>query len=476
MADSPESIQRELDGLRKKLAEAKNVRVGALERPLPEAAINRIKEQIADAERRLAAASGPTAADQIQGNYNDFYYGTPTQQNAYNQDRYTGVLGEIAQATGTPGYIGGLVPVPQQQGIQQPGFLANADRRDQGIIDGLEGQLGGINSGLRDRFSALDASDQSAYDMLNDRLGAIEPLTAQQWASNPADQARQIDAYDMLMGVAGGSMDAHSNPQDVAAQAKNRDLAWDLAKSPQLTAEERFIYEKQRQIEEQDRRGYVDAKMRDLANRGQLGSGHEIGANLGAQQITSQNRVLGDLGALANAVQRQMNALAQHGNISTNMRNASDAMSTGNMNRRSSGAIAAGNQSNAIRQANDVVGMFNADSVNTTAQFNQNMQRGIAGDQFAGQTRINESAGGRAGQLAGNETAAAGSVAGARLDAGASSDRRAEGASDRGIDIMRLAEDWAGRDADRDRSAQEYEDALESQKNSFNVLKPRTWL
>lgn len=174
---------------------------------------------------------------------------------------------------------------------------------------------------------------------------SLPDSVAAQAAADPATIAAQMQGINFLMGAANGSLDAHSNPADVARQAQAADKLWGLT-DPTMTANERYLMEVARQTEERDRRAAMDASLRNLAARGQLGSGGEIGAMLGSQQTTSQNRLTMDLGAQAQAVQRAMQAMGLYTGLATNMRNASDAMTTGNMNRRESageaGTAAAG--------------------------------------------------------------------------------------------------------------------------------------
>jgi hypothetical protein len=92
---------------------------------------------------------------------------------------------------------------------------------------------------------------------------------------------------------------------------------------PEVTAKEQFLMEQARVQEEMDRRSAMDAALRDLEFRGARSGGAEIAALTGAQQITSQNRMLQDLGTQAGAVDRSMQAMEGYGRTADRMRTAS---------------------------------------------------------------------------------------------------------------------------------------------------------
>jgi hypothetical protein len=294
-------------------------------------------------------------------------------------------------------------------GDLQQGRLA-AEGQIQGNINTFQSSIDRQLADLGSVFAAANAGDRAAADAAISAIQGIELGPLSLASSNPADVARQQQAYGMLMGAATGQLDAHTNPEDLAAQTKARDLLWELGSSPELTAQERFIYEKQRLVEEQDRRGAMMAAMRNLASRGQLGSGAEIGAMLGAQQTTSQNRLLGDLGALANAVDRQMNSLNQYRTLATDMRNASDAMTSGNMNRRLGGMQGASQAANAMRAASDDIAMFNSGQTNDYNDALANLQFRQATAPFDIERTTSAASSGRALQQADLGTRAAGTV------------------------------------------------------------------
>jgi hypothetical protein len=357
-----------------------------------------------NAAKSGGAASSDVADDSYveerQQRTDEFLNGSPQDNLAYAQDTYDHQL--FAQALGgDPNAVitrNGQPLLPPA--MEQPGALAAVSRADHGalaqqqsFVDQLIGRNTGITDHLGAQFEDFNAEDRARVDELASTLGGInqspwealppsvaaqayadpESIAAQNEAldmlfgaangsmdahSNPQDVAAQQQALDMLFGAAGGSLDAHTNPEDLARQTQAADKWWGLS-DPEITAEEKFIYEKQRLVEEQDRRASMDAALRNLSSRGMLSSGHEIGAMLGSQQQTSQNRLLGDLGAQANAIARSQNSLAQYSNLATNMRNASDALTAGNMTRRLGGMNGAATQSSNMRNASDAMASGN---------------------------------------------------------------------------------------------------------------------
>lgn len=106
---------------------------------------------------------------------------------------------------------------------------------------------------------------------------------------------------------------AYADQESRAAQYENLGRLRDLT-SPEMTAQERFLMERARQGEERDQRAAREAALSSLAQRGQRSGAAELAAVLGGQQQTSQNRLLQDLGAQANAVDRAMRATELFGN------------------------------------------------------------------------------------------------------------------------------------------------------------------
>jgi len=287
--------------------------------------------------------------------YDNAVNGTPEQRAKFAEDQsafdYGTDLfgGATLTRDGQP-----LVKPPQKPGLlasggplpDKPGALAAADRKAAEIRAAQAGLVTGHND-LNNGW--LNAYTGNVNDYRNALGGISLPDSVAAGAkADPASIAAQQQALDQLLGIANGSLDVHTNPEDLARQTQAADKWWGLTDT-EMTAAERFIMEQARGAEERDRRAAMDAALRNLSARGQLGSGAEIGAMLGAGQTTSQNRLLSDLGAQANAIQRSQQALGMYSNLATSMRNASDAMSTGNADRRLGGSSAAGGVAGQMR-------------------------------------------------------------------------------------------------------------------------------
>jgi hypothetical protein len=93
------------------------------------------------------------------------------------------------------------------------------------------------------------------------------------------------------------------------ALAKLKDMT-----STAVTPEEKFMMAQARMAEERDQRAAREAAIRNLAARGVTSGAAEMGSLLGGQAITSQNRLISDLGALANASKRSQWATEAFGN------------------------------------------------------------------------------------------------------------------------------------------------------------------
>lgn len=252
---------------------------------------------------------------------------------------------------------------------------------------------------------------------------ALTQAALSQYSSNPADMQRQLQSYNQLSGVGGGSLDyrsqaaqAYADPTDIANQRKaladiQKDVAtgdqkqqeaYDLISSRtgvEATAQERLLAELARRSFESQDRSNREAVLQDLSLRGLRSGGAEIASALANQERLGQDRTLAELGLQANAMQRAQaytgmkadqsnamrasaqNALGLQGNLSSTMRGQSfdeaykrgvgaDTASANNQSTRLSGVIGAANQSNAIRNANDTVGMFNTGQANQVSMFN----------------------------------------------------------------------------------------------------------
>lgn len=184
-----------------------------------------------------------------------------------------------------------------------------------GALEDLEEDVG-ISKEERDKYL-----DELGYD-----LNALEGATA---AADSQDNATfgtyldQLGQYEDPLEASEYVGDYESGGEGFDAQSEALDRFRDLSKT-EVTGEERFMYEQQRMAEERDRRAAMDAALRDLEARGARSGGAEIAALTGAQDITSQNRLLGDLGTQANAQKRAMLGAQGFARTAGEMRGAED--------------------------------------------------------------------------------------------------------------------------------------------------------
>ena len=134
--------------------------------------------------------------------------------------------------------------------------------------------------------------------------------------SGPIDYGPQQD--DVTSQAAG----AFADPDSIAAQKEAIDKYRGLT-DPTVTAKEKFLMMQSRVGEEQSRKSAMDAALQDMQRRGVRSGGAEMSALLGAQQTTSQNRLMQDLGTQAGAVDRSMQAIEGLGRVSGEARGQS---------------------------------------------------------------------------------------------------------------------------------------------------------
>lgn len=178
-----------------------------------------------------------------------------------------------------------------QPQLQTAGDAAN--KGEYGALGDLSGAAGNANS----------AEDAAIQDLLSKMPGAVKP-----------------SAYtgDVTSQAAGATADPDAIKYQNQALAKLSGLT-----DPTVTAKERFLEMQARVQEEQSRRAAQQAALADLARRGMRSGGAEIAALNGAQQTTSQNRLMQDLGTNAGAVDRAMMATVGLGNLSSKAREES---------------------------------------------------------------------------------------------------------------------------------------------------------
>lgn len=245
------------------------------------------------------------------------------------------------------------------------------------------GQLQGAANGSLDVTSRAAQAYAKAGDIANQQQAAAQLRAAGNGALNVnLENVRELDrlrdpdsigGMQDLLAASRGSKDVHvgqEDPEAYAAAVAAREKLWGLT-DPSVTAQEKLMFEIQRQQQEQDEGGLRAALQTDAQRRGSYGVGSEIARSaLGAQQ-TSRNRMLQDMQALAMAQARSMDALQGHGTLSTNMTAQANQIALQN----------AQNQLGALSQYTDV----HANSANVLGQLGAANATNNANRQLAAQ-------------------------------------------------------------------------------------------
>jgi hypothetical protein len=319
------------------------------------------------------AASGANAADASNlANYTSTVNGL--------NGAAAGLYGNLASVYGSPGMQQLQSGTTWAGDLTSQAAMAHADPSAIAAQNNALGFLGGAMNGSLNYTSQgaqayadpqAIAAQYAALGQLQGAAGGSLDTTSQaaQAYADPALIAAQQRGVDALWDVSQGSKDVHPGDLDPEAYAAQKDALhqYGALTTPEVTAQERFIYESARQQQEQDERAHQAAVMTNLRQRGMSGSGMEIGQAALAGQQTSQNRLLSDLGAQSNAVNRSMQALAGYGGLATNMTNEADSIAQNNANRSTA----------ALGLYTDAAGNMRS------ASFDEAYKRGLAGDQTA---------------------------------------------------------------------------------------------
>lgn len=242
----------------------------------------------------------------------------------------------VLDRSGQPYYVG---PAPAQGGGGGGPDVAvtSADtgpletRDDGGVVrlgsDSAPGDE--AQSRLDNIENIFEGLDEDNRKLLEDFLGTSLPeLEAAADAANRGDKralAQFLKQTDKLTEIDPHVFDGpiSSSAEDIGHQEAARDKFKELS-DPSITASERYILESARLDEEQGRRAAMEAQLSQLSARGARSGGADITAMLGAQQQTSQNRAIQDLGALAQAQERAQRNLEGYAGQSNTMRSAND--------------------------------------------------------------------------------------------------------------------------------------------------------
>lgn len=242
-------------------------------------------------------------------------------------------------------------------------------------------QLQGAANGSLDQQSQAARAYANPDDIWAQQQAARELSASGQGALNVRlDDIRELDklrdpdsigGMQQLLAAANGSKDIHVGQEDPDAYAAAVDARNQLKAltDPRVTAQEKLMFELQRQQQEQDERGVREALETDAARRGTAGIGTTIARQGIAAQQTSRNRMLQDMQALAQAQQRAMDALQGYGTISTNMTAQANNIAAQNQNTQMN---ALGQYTNVHAGAASTLGQLGA--ANATQNANRQLQ------------------------------------------------------------------------------------------------------
>lgn len=233
--------------------------------------------------------------------------------------------------TGNP-ELDALLGYAKKNDAENKLFLSNTVEPS---IDDLADANAAANRG--DQFTNLaryntTAGTVAGMDEALDKMrGTFREYKGGQNALNDSDLA----ALSKYQGQNAALMSALDNMgwKDVTSGGKGYDAQLDALNQykglidPTVTAQERLMAEVARRNAEQQERSSRDAVMADLGARGLRSSGAELTNMLGARQQIGQDRVLADMAMNANAVNRGMTALEGYGRTAGQMRNADDVIS-----------------------------------------------------------------------------------------------------------------------------------------------------
>jgi hypothetical protein len=325
-------------------------------------------------DQQAGALNGFANADgAIYGQYAGQLAGYDASGNQAVSDMGAAFNQSAAMDAGNVGSLGGS--------LNQANYL---DTQNMGQLSGSLNQANALDAqNMGQLSSALGASTAlgaQSYGQLQSLSGQMQQLTAGGYGadvvSDPNDIARQNDAYGQLSGFANGAGDYTSQAAgayaDADAVAAQKDVLGQLKEQskPQLTDAERYLYMQSRLQEEQSNRGNRDANMRELERSGMSGSTMALSNLNASSQQTATTRSLADLGANAKAIDRASAALVNEGNLASTLSGqsfqqaygrgqAADAASQFNTSTRLQGSVAAGNEANQMRNANDALNEFN---------------------------------------------------------------------------------------------------------------------
>jgi hypothetical protein len=308
-------------------------------------------------------------------------------------DAYGGIAGTIQAQRGVDdelaGQYGGMFAQQTQNAAKYNqsdldslanygGALNTANAADQNTLGFLTNQWSQTSqlspTQIRSNLQAITAQlntaglTQAQYEAASMTKAALERAQ-----SNPDDVRAQKEALGLMNQMSEGSLDIQNGgntPEAKAAQLEALSRYGTLSASPNVTGQERYIYESARQRQEQDEKARIGAILTSSRMKGQGGANQELAAILQGGQNNSQNRLLSDLGAESNAVDRQMQALAGYGQLSSGMMQQGNDVAGRNASNRLQATGMRGNLASTIRGQGDTMNMFNTGQANQMSAFN----------------------------------------------------------------------------------------------------------
>lgn len=366
-------------------------------------------KRAADADREALRKQGVTV-DQARSALEGLVKEQRQSTNRYNEwsgeafDKYAeqqGALNEQDQAA-LAQYMSETNPLMTQ--LKARGYGADVAFDPEGLAAQREsfGTARGIAGGSLD-YASQGARAYADQNDINAQRAALAAITSD---ARNGDREQRANLGRILADVETGGREQ----QEVLDRYKS------LSASPQATAQERYLAEIARRSFEAQDRSSREAVMQDLKQRGLNSGTLQIANQLAEQERLGQDRTLAELGLQANAVNRQMAALAGYGDaanalrgstqaglglysnaagsmragnqaalgmeagLATDLRNAgfeeafkrgtaADAASANNQQARVSGAGLMGTQANAIRTANDAINTFNKEQSQIAQRF-----------------------------------------------------------------------------------------------------------
>jgi len=186
-----------------------------------------------------------------------------------------------------------------------------------------------------DGYGSLVAASNGANNINFAGLDGVSDLKRAYQGSQDVNFAGLKGASD-LEAAYRGAQDVHVGQEDPEAYAAMQDALgqYKSLTDPRVTDAERFLYEQARQNQERDERANRSAVLTSQRMRGLGGGASELAdAAIGGAQV-SRNRLLSDLGANAQAINRAQESLQGYAGLSSTMSAQANDVAQQNANNR----------------------------------------------------------------------------------------------------------------------------------------------